>query len=93
MRRKLSILAALTAAIAMAAPVSAITNGVADEGEHPYRRTALLFYVPDVESSFFEDPGGWFSCSGTLVSPNRDRDRGALHVRHRRERRLDHQWW
>ena len=41
-------LAALTAAIALAAPGSAITNGVADESEHPYVGQ-LLFYVPDAE--------------------------------------------
>jgi hypothetical protein len=54
--------------MALSAPVAAITNGVDDEGEHPYVGQ-LLFYVPDAKSSLFNDPGGWFSCSGTLVSP------------------------
>ena len=68
MRRRLSILAALVAALAIAAPASAITNGTPDGGEHPYVGQ-LIFYVPDAESALFNDPGGWFSCSGTLVSP------------------------
>ena len=68
MRRTLAILAALVASIAIAAPVGAITNGAPDAGEHPYVGE-LLFYVPDVPSSRFSDPGGWFTCSGTLLSP------------------------
>ena len=67
MRRKLSILAALIGVLAFAAPVGAITNGSADGGEHAYVGE-LLFYVPDVPSSRFTDPGGWFTCSGTLMS-------------------------
>ena len=53
---------------AIAAPVGAITNGAPDGGEHPYVGE-LLFYVPDAPSSRFSDPGGWFTCSGTLLSP------------------------
>ena len=68
MRRRLSILVAVAAALAIAAPASAITNGAPDDGEHPYVGQ-LLFYVPDAESPLFNDPGGWFSCSGTLVNP------------------------
>ena len=68
MRRTLAILAALVASIAIAAPVGAITNGAPDGGEHPYVGE-LLFYVPDAPSSRFSDPGGWFTCSGTLLSP------------------------
>ena len=68
MRRRLSILAALVATLALAAPVAAITNGVPDDGEHPYVGE-LIFYVPDAQSGVFTDPGGWFGCSGTLVSP------------------------
>jgi hypothetical protein len=67
MRRKLPVLAALIGVLALAAPVGAITNGSADGGEHPYVGE-LLFYVPDVPSSRFTDPGGWFTCSGTLMS-------------------------
>jgi hypothetical protein len=29
----------------------------------------LLFYVPDAVDPRFTDPGSWFSCSGTLLSP------------------------
>ncbi len=68
MRRPLAALGALIAALAIAAPVSAITNGSPDAGEHPYVGE-LLFYVPDVPSSRFTDPGGWFTCTGTLLSP------------------------
>ena len=68
MRRTLSLLAAIAASLVLAAPAWAITNGVPDDGEHPYVGE-LLFYVPDVQSAAFTDPGGWFSCSGTLVSP------------------------
>lgn len=68
MRRRLSILSAVVAALAIAAPASAITNGTPDDSEHPYVGQ-LLFYVPDAESPLFNDPGGWFSCSGTLVNP------------------------
>jgi hypothetical protein len=28
----------------------------------------LVFYVPDAFTSLYDDPGGWFSCSGTLAS-------------------------
>jgi hypothetical protein len=68
MRRQLSILAALVATLVIAAPVGAITHGTADGGEHPYVGE-LLFYEPDAVDSRFDDPGGWFSCSGTLLSP------------------------
>src|SRR4030095_5350640 len=46
----------------------AITNGQPDNGEHPYVGD-LLFYIPDEIDSRFTDPGSWFGCSGTLVSP------------------------
>ena len=67
MRRNLSLVAALAGVLALAAPALAITNGVPDANEHPYV-AELLFYVPDAEDSRFDDPGGWFSCSGTLMS-------------------------
>lgn len=50
------------------ASASAITSGQPDAGEHPYVGQ-LLFYDPDFESAQFEDPGGWFSCSATMLSP------------------------
>lgn len=67
MRRKLSLFVALVGALIIAAPVGAITNGAADAGEHPYVGE-LLFYVPDAKDSRFDDPGGWFTCSGTLLN-------------------------
>jgi hypothetical protein len=67
-RRSLSVLAAFVAVLAIAAPVSAITNGVPDDNEHPYVGQ-LHFWVPDAQSELFNTPGNWFSCSGTLVSP------------------------
>jgi hypothetical protein len=66
MRKPLSIAAALLATLVLAAPVGAITNGAPDAGEHPFVGE-LLFYVPDAVDSRFDDPGGWFSCSGTLL--------------------------
>jgi hypothetical protein len=70
MRRKLAAAAALAfvAAAVLAAPVGAVRFGQADGGEHAYVGE-LLFYVPDAIDSRFDDPGGWFSCSGTLLSP------------------------
>ena len=72
MQRKLSVLGALVAALAIAAPVGAITNGTPDTvpgplPEHPYVGE-LLFYVPDAPSSLFVDDGGWFTCTGTLMN-------------------------
>jgi hypothetical protein len=72
MHRKLSVLGALVAALAIAAPVGAITNGMPDtvpgpRPEHPYVGE-LIFYVPDAPSSLFVDHGGWFTCTGTLMN-------------------------
>jgi hypothetical protein len=67
MRKK--ILIAVLAVIAMvgwATPAQAIVNGQPDEGEHPFVGQ-LLFYVPDDIDSRFDDPGGWFTCTGTLL--------------------------
>ncbi len=59
---------AIAASLALAVPAGAITNGVPDESEHPYVGQ-LFSYVPDYVDSRFTDPGGWFNCSGTLISP------------------------
>jgi len=68
-RTRLAILAALVSILLTAAPVVAVTKGgVPDAGEHPMVGQ-LIFYVPDAPTSLYPDPGGWFSCSGTLVSP------------------------
>ena len=64
MRKILSLVAALLATLALAAPVGAITHGVPDAGEHPYVGE-LLFYVPDVDGSPLRR-------SGWLVHLHRD---------------------
>ena len=63
--------AVLTGALILTplAPASAIVKGVPDDGEHPYVGQ-LLFYVPTAQDSRFDDPGGWFNCTGTLVDEN-----------------------
>ena len=68
MRRKLGAIVALGAVLALAVPAHAITNGVPDDGAHPYVGQ-LFFYVPDEVDPRFTDPGSYFNCSGTLVSP------------------------
>jgi secreted trypsin-like serine protease len=55
-----------TALSLSAAPASAIVGGAADASEHPYVGQ-LLFYVPTTEDPRFDDPGGWFKCTGTLI--------------------------
>jgi hypothetical protein len=67
-RRRLALVTALLAAGLAAAPAMAITTGQPDQGEHPYVGQ-LIFYVPDEEDSRFSDPGSWFNCSGTLLTP------------------------
>ena len=70
MRTRLAILVALLSLVLTAAPAAAITKGgVPDAGEHPMVGQ-LIFYVPDALPSLYgaDEPGGWFSCSGTLVS-------------------------
>jgi hypothetical protein len=47
-------------------PASAIVGGAPDRGEHP-AVGQLLFYVPTADDPRFEDPGGWFNCTGTLI--------------------------
>jgi Trypsin len=66
--RRTGLLVGVIAALALAAPVGAITNGQPDAGEHPFVGQ-LFFYDPDYVDSRFTDPGGWFNCSGTLISP------------------------
>jgi hypothetical protein len=67
MRKSLSIAAAIAALLMITAgPAAAIRFGSADGGEHPYVGE-LLFYVPDARDPRFDDPGGWFTCSATLL--------------------------
>lgn len=68
LRRRLAAVLALGATLVLAVPALAITNGQPDNGEHPYVGE-LLFFDADAADSRFDDPGGWFSCSGTLLSP------------------------
>jgi Trypsin len=67
-KRILAFLAVIGAVMAVATPAQAITNGVPDEGAHPYVGEVLL-YVPSAPDPRFDDPGYWSTCSGTLVSP------------------------
>ena len=70
MGRIASGLAAVVACGAVVAattpPAGAIIGGSPDNGEHPYVGQ-LLFYVPDAVDPRFDDPGGWFNCTGTLL--------------------------
>jgi hypothetical protein len=66
--RIVTVLAAVVAVLAFAAPAQAIKNGDPDAGAHPYVGQ-LLFFDPTAADSRFSDPGGWFNCTGTLVSP------------------------
>lgn len=59
---------AVLAMLGLSTPAQAIVNGQPDGNGHPFVGE-LLFYVPDAVDSRFTDPGGWFTCTGTLVSP------------------------
>jgi hypothetical protein len=68
MRSRLLVLALATLMLILpGSPAHAIVNGVPDDEEHPFVGQ-LLFYVPDATDSRFDDPGAWYSCSGTLVN-------------------------
>jgi secreted trypsin-like serine protease len=60
------LLAALALLVVAAAPAQAITNGEPDNGEHPMVGE-LLLYIPDDVDPRFNDPGTWYTCSGTLL--------------------------
>jgi hypothetical protein len=65
----ITVAATLLATLLLMGPAAlAITSGQPDAGEHPFVGE-LLFYVPDEVDPRFNDPGSWFSCSGTLLSP------------------------
>ncbi len=66
--RIMALFAGVMALMAMAIPAQAIKGGVPDAGAHPYVGE-LLFFVPSEEDPRFNDPGAWFTCSGTLISP------------------------
>jgi hypothetical protein len=67
MHRKLALLV-LSVLVLMvpSLPAQAITDGQPDGGAHPYVGE-LLFFDPTYHDSRFIDPGGWFTCSGTLI--------------------------
>ena len=68
MRKLAMLVGALAAALlVLVVPAGAITTGQADGGEHPYVGE-LLFFDADAIDSRFDDPGGWFSCSATMLS-------------------------
>ena len=62
-----SLVAFVAALIIVVVPAGAITNGQADAGEHPYVGE-LIFFDADFIDPRFDDPGGWFSCSATMLS-------------------------
>ncbi len=64
--RRFALIAGVIAALALAVPVGAITNGQPDDEEHRYVGQ-LFVYDADYVDSRFDDPGGWFNCSGTLI--------------------------
>jgi hypothetical protein len=66
MRRLLLLVFACLVLVAPMAPAQAITSGVPDNNRHPYVGE-MLFYDPDDSDPRFTDPGGWFTCTGTLV--------------------------
>ncbi len=68
MKKSVGVVAAIASAVLVAptVPAHAIVGGAPDAGEHPYVGQ-LLFYVPDAVDSRFDEPGGWFNCSGTLI--------------------------
>lgn len=65
-RLALTLLASSALLVATTQPATAIVGGAPDAGEHPYVGQ-ILFFVPDAVDSRFDDPGGWFSCTGTLI--------------------------
>jgi hypothetical protein len=65
-RLPLSLLAAAVL-IAPLAPAQAITNGEPDRDAHPFVGQ-MLFYDPSEPDPRWDEPGGWFSCSGALVN-------------------------
>jgi hypothetical protein len=68
-RRTLAVAMAVAATLMLTGlPASAITTGQPDNHEHPFVGE-LLFYVPDEVDPRFNDPGAWFTCTGTMLSP------------------------
>lgn len=70
MRTIVKVVGVLALLAGIAFPAWAITDGEPDGNDHP-QVGQLLFYVPDAIDPRFNDPGGWFSCSGTLLTGGR----------------------
>ncbi len=68
MRTRVAALAALLSLALVATPAAAITKGGTDDDPPHTMVGQLVFYDPDATPSPYSVPGGWFSCSGTLVS-------------------------
>lgn len=66
MRRLMTLTAVAAMVMAIVPQAGAITTGSPDGGDHPMVGQ-LLFFVPDAIDSRFDDPGAWFTCSGTLL--------------------------
>lgn len=62
------LVAAFVVALTGGTSAQAITDGQPDAGEHPYVGE-LIFFDADFVDPRFDDPGGWFSCSATMLSP------------------------
>ena len=57
----------VVAFVVFVVPAGAITHGQSDAGEHPYVGE-FIFFDADAIDPRFDDPGAWFSCSGTMLS-------------------------
>lgn len=66
MRTAVKLVAIVALLAATVLPAGAITTGQPDNGAHPYVGE-FLFYVPDAVDDRFDDPGSWFTCTGTLI--------------------------
>ncbi|MEX2625589.1 MAG: trypsin-like serine protease [Ilumatobacteraceae bacterium] len=58
---------AIVGLMAVALPAAAITWGTPDDGAHPMVGQLFYFVADDIDPRF-DDPGAWYSCTGTLLS-------------------------
>ncbi len=71
MRTRLTFLLTGLLVLGMAIPAIAITNGAPDDDDGATYDAVgnLLFYVPSYDlDPRFSSPGGWFTCTGTLIA-------------------------
>jgi hypothetical protein len=67
MRRWLTIpIGTMALALLPVTAAQGIIDGTADGRAHPYVGE-LLFYVPDDVDPRYDDPGSWYTCTGSLV--------------------------